>query len=166
MKPDSKAVLPPATPATIRDDAFDTAEERAQEHVEKARASFKKGDYQASIDNLNAAYVLLPRPIYLFNIAQSYRRMGNRPAAISFYERFVEADPTNSFVGEARNAILELKAFLTQEDQLKREKKPIWKRRWFWGVLIGSFVGVAALTTGLVLGLRPPDRRAPISVEF
>lgn len=159
----------PADPA-VTTDAFDTAAERAQEHVEKARSLFRANRYQDSISELTAAYSLLPRPIYLFNIGQAYRRMGKRREAIAAYEGFAAADPTSSFAAEATNTAREFKAYLRQEELLTYAKRPVWRRGWFWGALVGSSLGVTALTVGLVYGLQPQaasqDHRAPVMVVF
>jgi hypothetical protein len=37
-----------------------------------------------------------------------------------------------------------------------KEAPPVYKRFWFWGTL--GLVAAGAVTTGIVLGTRPPDR--------
>jgi tetratricopeptide (TPR) repeat protein len=156
--------------AAAESDAFDTNEERAQVHLEEARRLFKAAKFDESIEQLNKSYTILPRPIILFNIGQAYRRMGRRQDAIATFERFIAADPKSNFAGEAQNTVNELRILLKQDEQMQRERKP-WRRGWFWGVLGGSLLGAAALTTGLVLGLQPKstepvDPRAPVHVQF
>ncbi|MCW5801620.1 MAG: tetratricopeptide repeat protein, partial [Deltaproteobacteria bacterium] len=42
---------------------------------EKANAQFKAGQYQGAVRDFRAAYDLVRDPVYLFNLAQAYRKL-------------------------------------------------------------------------------------------
>lgn len=140
---------------------------------------FQAGRYTDAAEELTRAYALDPQPVFLFNIAQAYRK-GSQPAsAMQFYERFLAVAPGHPFAKEASSYLTLLKeltaeqaraeaalrraqAALTraaeaqqessktqQELAAERERRAFYKRGWFWGT-IG---GVTAVTLGLGLGL-------------
>lgn len=81
--------------------------------VERGMAKFKLGDYAGARDDLKRAYAIYPEPLLLFNIASTYRREGNRTAAIDYYGRFIAAAPDNHpKQAKARNT---LKALLAED---------------------------------------------------
>jgi iron complex outermembrane receptor protein len=72
---------------------------RADERTE-ARAHFKKGmvaigegHYEVGIEELKAAYEILPHPNVLFNIARAYVDVGDLENAVDYYKRYLEGSP-------------------------------------------------------------------------
>ncbi len=71
-----------------------------QEREERARELFMLGQqyweeerYEEASATWLEAYETQPVPIILYNIAQAYRRQGDCPAALYFYQRYVRDDP-------------------------------------------------------------------------
>lgn len=69
-----------------------SAEASFAELYERALAAYQAGRYTAAIEDLIAAYKLQPEPSLLFNIAQSYRKLGDFRKAKQFFERHQEQD--------------------------------------------------------------------------
>ena len=80
------ALRAPAQPRESADDA-------AREHFEMGRRQHEIGNYLAAVDEFKQAYLAQPKPIILFDIAQSYRRAGRLADAREFYVRFIEMMP-------------------------------------------------------------------------
>jgi tetratricopeptide (TPR) repeat protein len=81
---------------------------RAREHFERGRELQNAGDFNGAIAEYAAGYALIPLPEFLFNIAQCYRLLGNKTAAIDYYERYVEAAPSGKGSSAARMHVQEL----------------------------------------------------------
>jgi serine/threonine protein kinase len=136
-------------------EAFGSSTEQAQRAVERARAAFAEGRYDAALVDLQTAHALSGKPLYLFNIAQCHRRAGRPRQALDAYERFLREDPRSPLRRETEGYIAELRTLLGQQDLLARERRPVWRRPWFWGLVAGGLAASAvALGTGLALGLR------------
>jgi tetratricopeptide (TPR) repeat protein len=66
--------------------------------VPEARSSFERGvkeynlgHFEAAAAEFEKAYQLDPVPIFLFNMAQSFRQLGNVERALFFYRRYLES---------------------------------------------------------------------------
>lgn len=77
---------------------------------ERASAAYKERRYAAAVTDLLTAYKLQPEPRLLFNIAQSYRKMGELQKARQFFEQYLEADKDASAEtrSEVRDYLVEL----------------------------------------------------------
>jgi tetratricopeptide (TPR) repeat protein len=138
----------------------------AELHAKLASALYKAGNYLEAATELNVAYTLQPQPVYLFNIAQAYRKALRAQAAKVMYERFLEMAPNHALAQEARGYMIDMDALAraekardTAQAELAREQaryRPLRKRAVLFGV-IGGAVGVTALTLGLIIGLAPRD---------
>ena len=64
-------------------------------HLERGLALYRSGSYAAAIAEFEAGYALLPRPAFLLNIAQAWRKLGQLERARSYYQRFVERAPAH-----------------------------------------------------------------------
>jgi outer membrane cobalamin receptor len=71
------------------------ADERseARAHFKKGMAAIAEGQYDVGVQELQAAYAILPHPNVLFNIARAYVDMGELENAIDYYKRYLEGDP-------------------------------------------------------------------------
>lgn len=137
------------------DEAVDTMAERAYQHSQRGKALFGDGKFDAAISEYQAAYRLAPKPIYILNIAKSYRRLEQRREAKLHFKQFIELAPDHKYVGDAAQAIIEIDKYLDQEEALARARRPAWKKGWFWAVLGGVAAAGAGLAVGLALGLKP-----------
>jgi tetratricopeptide (TPR) repeat protein len=66
----------------------------AKAHYELGTTAYGLGHYDRAIEAFTKAHKLDPAPILLYNIAQAYRKKGDRAQAILHYKRYLEAAPT------------------------------------------------------------------------
>lgn len=62
----------------------------AEQQREAAAEAFSDGQYQAAIAGFQAAYDESGEPTDLFNLGRIHEEIGDLPAALEYYERFVE----------------------------------------------------------------------------
>ena len=133
--------------------------------VSYARQMFARQDYPAAAEALERAYSREPRPIYLFNAAQSYRKAERYSDATRCYERFLIFAPKHTLAAEARDHLRTLQVLQEQQQkrreielaieqtqqQLEKEKSTaVYKRPWFWIALSSAVAG----TIGVVVGVK------------
>jgi tetratricopeptide (TPR) repeat protein len=83
------------TAGVARADTVDPqTQAKADALFEKAQAHYQAGEYQAAIELFKSANDLVHDPIYLFNLAQSYRKVLDCVAATDYYRRYLDAAPT------------------------------------------------------------------------
>jgi tetratricopeptide (TPR) repeat protein len=70
-----------------------TVQAKADVLFEKGQANYEGGQFQAAIELFKQAYELVRDPAYLFNIAQSYRKIGDCLAAFDYYNRYLGESP-------------------------------------------------------------------------
>jgi tetratricopeptide (TPR) repeat protein len=99
---------------------FSTNIARADKEV--ARQSFLEGtrlydvaDFNAALEAFKKAYVNYEEPSFLFNIAQCYRQIGNRPEALRFYRTYLRKAPSAPNADEVRRLAATLEAAIAQE---------------------------------------------------
>ena len=68
--------------------------ETADDHVSRARELHDKGDFVHARDELLAAYQIDPRPELLFALGQIEFNIGHYAAAIDYYQRFAQTNPS------------------------------------------------------------------------
>lgn len=134
----------------------------ASAHAGFAARMFKEQRFAEAGAALERAYKRDPKPLYLFNAGQAYRRADHFVEAHAAYEQFVRTAPKHPYVQEARGYVSTLQVLIEQQksaqeselraeqaerDLLRLQKKPIYKRAWFWL----SIASVAAV--GLAVGL-------------
>ena len=65
----------------------------AKEYVNAGLAAQNAKDFETAISLYQKAYDLIPHPVLLFNIAQAHRLAGHDADALTFYERYLQAEP-------------------------------------------------------------------------
>lgn len=74
--------------------------ETAEEHDEEGARLYVQKQYESALREFRAAHRLNPKPRFLFNIGQCYRRMGLGPEAVDYFHRYLatekDLDPTIS----------------------------------------------------------------------
>ena len=102
-----QAPAPPAAsePSTV--DAF----------VARAAQRFQQGEYLLVVEDLQKAYALEPRPLFLFNLGQAYRRAQRPREASDCYQRFLDAAPGHELVPEARGYLTDMKLLLLEQER-------------------------------------------------
>lgn len=122
---------------------------------------YEQGDFAGAIQAFTLGYSLRPKPLFLFNIAQAYRKSGNDQTALEFYQRFIQIDPHSPYRAEADAYIAFLRGKLypvaAPPAPPRPPPRPVYKKGWFWGVLTTSAaVTGIAVTLGIVLGTKDP----------
>jgi tetratricopeptide (TPR) repeat protein len=101
--------------------AQNTSAETAQAHFDRGAKLYNLGHFQESIADFEKAYDLDPSPIFLFNIAQSHRQLGNKERALFFYRRYLEQAPNATNRDDVERRMKDLQASLQQEAELKQK---------------------------------------------
>jgi tetratricopeptide (TPR) repeat protein len=98
--------------------ADDEAETRARAHLEIGRGMYRLGDYRGALKEFAAGYALAPKPGFLINIGQTYRKLGDFAHARDLYRKFLESAPADDAQRPEATAILsELEAWLRAHPQ-------------------------------------------------
>jgi tetratricopeptide (TPR) repeat protein len=89
------------------DEGADRAE--ARRHFESGLAHFNLREYRQAVDDFQAAYRLRPDPVFLYNLAQSFRLANDPEQALYFYRAYLRTseDAPNRHEVEERIAVLE-----------------------------------------------------------
>jgi tetratricopeptide (TPR) repeat protein len=136
------------------------AEIAARAHFELGRRHHELGEYDQAITEFKAAYLASAIPLFLFNIAQSYRRAGDTRQAIAFYKRFLELAPYAEERPEVERTLDQLQRSLPSDAPLQPpsvvltptvQPTPVprsTRRR--TGIIVGVTVGVAAIVGAAV----------------
>lgn len=90
---------------------------RAKACFERGSARYQRGDYEAAAREFEAGYALAPRPLFLVNLGQAYRQLGQLERARDVYRRFLaSAPPTDPQRASVDRIVIDL-------DQKLAEKK-------------------------------------------
>jgi len=92
---------------------------------ERAQAAYQAGKFQAAIELFKDAYELVHDPVYLFNIAQSYRKVLDCVAANDYYARYLEAAPNAENKDKVRQWVRELSPCVEQRRKDEEAKKKL-----------------------------------------
>lgn len=162
------------------------AAQQADVHHARATQLFQEQKFAQAAQELERVYTLEPKPLYLFNIAQAYRRAGIADKALAAYEQFVNIAPGHPLSREASGYAQDMRvlraeaeakvqmarrleaaeqrtAEVSQEKthmarllEQERARRPFYKRAWFWGALSGVTAATLAIGLGVGLYLRTP----------
>ena len=91
------------------------AEVEAKRLYGDATKSFQLGEFGPAIEGYKAAYKLVPKPFFIYNIAQAYRLMGDFKQALFFYRSFLNALPDATNRAEVEGRITDLEAQLAKQ---------------------------------------------------
>jgi tetratricopeptide (TPR) repeat protein len=83
---------------------------QAMEHFRQGRKLYQVSDYRAALEEFKRAFLLEEDPVFLFNIGQCHRQLGNGDEAITFYKRFLAASPQAANRAQVERLIRELQA--------------------------------------------------------
>jgi len=103
----SPGARPQAAPASPGREA---ALEKAREHFQQGQRLFKVSRYREALERFKEAFVAIEDPVFLYNIAQCHRLLGENAEAVLFYRRYLEAAPAASERARAKKWIAELEA--------------------------------------------------------
>lgn len=71
-------------------------EARARAHYEVGLGMYHLGNYQDAIREFSAGYDLSPRPEFLINLGQAYRKLGKLVEARDMFRRYLDATPATA----------------------------------------------------------------------
>lgn len=98
--------------------------ERSRELFRLGQERFQAGEIEAAIAAFAEGYALDPRPEFLLNLAQSYRALGRRAEAITYFERFIAAAPDHALRPAAERTLAELRRAEEEEAAARRAREP------------------------------------------
>lgn len=157
--------------ATPLEDNF----ERARAHYEAGRALFSLGNYQDALREFTSGYQLVPRPRFLINLGQTYRKLGRLEDAEKMYQRFLaQAPPDDPDRTAVESLLSEVESSIAEEPRpqprvsepapstppaavaIAAPPKRSFIRRHWW--IIPTVVAVAAGTAvGIYFGVRASE---------
>jgi hypothetical protein len=89
----------------------------ARKHYQEAQKQFDLGNWELSIVEFSKAYELRPDPIFLYNMAQAYRRSGNAKRAIDLYKNYLIKAPKSPQRPEVEERIQDLQKQIEEDDR-------------------------------------------------
>jgi hypothetical protein len=100
----------------------DTA--RARTADDSARAHYDAHEYAEAIADYRRAYDAMPDPLYLFDIAQAYRKLGDCTNASALYRNYLRELPTADNRAKVEHFITEMDACATPPPPAAVETTP------------------------------------------
>ncbi len=99
---------------------------RAKQHFEAGRALYNLGNFSDAVREFSAGYQLVPRPQFLLNLGQAYRKQNDLPHARDMFKKFlVDAPPHDPDRGQARVILDEIEDALLEQQPLPGAPQPI-----------------------------------------
>jgi tetratricopeptide (TPR) repeat protein len=170
------AIAAPVGQATATDKAHAREAYREGQRLVEAR------DYAAALNAFRRGFNAYEDPIFIFNIAQCHRLLGNKELAAKWYRNFLERVPEPPNLAEIQRWLAKLDREIEAEKRAgaasaseqerpvpqgdepaargtdeapSSEPVPVYKKWWLW-TIVGVVVVGAGLGIGLGLGLRKP----------
>src|SRR5204862_1438036 len=134
-------------------------------HFTKGAGAYDRGEYEVALTEFLAARRLHTSAELEYDIARSYDRLGRWREAAAAYQRFLALAPTSPEAGTVRDRLATLHARIEEDVRLTRAvepvtRRPVYKKGWFWGVVVTSAVVVGV---GVGLGVAFGARRDPVA---
>ena len=79
---------------------------RARTHFEAGRALYQLGNYDEALREFAAGYQLAPRPQFLLNLGQCYRKLDDLQKARAMYQRYLHDAPSSDAERDQAQQIL------------------------------------------------------------
>lgn len=140
---------------------------RAQKEDQKASDHFNRAEYVKAILIWDAAYKLDSRATYLFRKAEALYQAGQTREAQQEYQRFLRESPEvelRELRVQAEARMQEIRAGAPVPQPLRSgqpgppiaERKPVYKRWWFWVAIGGAVAAAGAATAVGIVASQPP----------
>jgi tetratricopeptide (TPR) repeat protein len=84
--------------------------EEAKQHYARGTAHYNLREYKEAVTEFEAAYRLAPDPVFLYNLGQCNRLMGNNEEALHFYRSYLRMQPDSPNRAEVEGRIEKLEA--------------------------------------------------------
>jgi hypothetical protein len=101
-------VKAPRAPAPVEAKPSPETVATAKEHFNQGNRHYELGHYQEALNEFEVAYMAVPDPVFLFNIAQCHRKMGHDKEAVGFYKSYLRAAPNAPNRADVQKRIREL----------------------------------------------------------
>jgi len=88
--------------------------------LQSAREDYANGQFEQVVDQMERAHDIYPDPEFLFRIALSHERMGDREEAIEHYEKYLEQKPETQKRGRVQRSLGQLREALREEREEER----------------------------------------------
>jgi tetratricopeptide (TPR) repeat protein len=99
--PTSQAQSPPPAASEVAS---------AKAHFEKGQRLFSVSRYREALEEFKEGFVAKSDPVFLYNIAQCHRLLGEKGEALTFYRRFLATKPQGRIRDEVNRRVSELEA--------------------------------------------------------
>jgi tetratricopeptide (TPR) repeat protein len=96
--------------------------DEARKHFKAAEAAKARGEYQTAAVEYLAAYELFQEPAFFFDTAEVYRLAGDEKNAITYYEKYLELDPSGQGAAGAREALDKLRHSVAAKEDAAKAK--------------------------------------------
>jgi hypothetical protein len=174
-------VLAAAASSTAR--AAPSQEDLARSHFVAGEEEYARGRWQEALHEFQLGYALSPRPEFLINFAQVYRKLGDYDAATRECQKYLATAPPPELAAQAQKLLGQIRdeqahapppaptptppqqpvtpppvvaapAIVTTPPPPPPKKR----RTWIAPVVVSCvLVAAAAITVGVVLGMPPRD---------
>jgi tetratricopeptide (TPR) repeat protein len=84
----------------------------AKQHYQSGLAHYNLQEFKAAIEEFEAAYRLIPDPVFLYNLGQAHRLSDNPERALYFYRAYLHTNPTASNRREVEGRVASLEKVL------------------------------------------------------
>ncbi len=151
---------------------------RSRTHFEAGRALYNLGNYTDAVREFSAGYQNAPKPLFLVNLGQAYRKLNDLEHARDMYKKFlVEAPPTDPDREQVKQILQDLEAQIAARPPPAPAPEPVVaqpapaasavvgtppakksfvkKNWWIFPVAGAVLVGVAV---GIYFGVRPASQ--------
>jgi len=159
---------------------------RARIHFEAGRALYQLGNFNEALREFAAGYQLAPRPQFLLNLGQCYRKLDDLANARAMYQRYLhDAALTDPERPQAEQILAEIEKQIADQQAAKAPPPPplvnaspsspmasapasstlttappphkSWIKRNWWVIPVGAVVVGVAVGVGVYYGTRSPD---------
>lgn len=153
---------------------------RARTHFEAGRALYQLGNYNEALREFAAGYQLAPRPQFLLNLGQCYRKLDDLANARAMYQRYLhDAPPSDAERPQAEQILAEIDKRIADREAKQASPPPMpppvaapaattltqtappprksWIKRNWWVIPVGAVVVGVGVGLGVYYGTRAPD---------
>jgi len=179
MKRLSLVVIPVAVVLSLAVAPVATAQQNdkvlARKHFKAGKKAYAAGEYSRAAKEFSTGYLHDPKPAFLINIAQSYRKAEDLEQAAHYYREYLRVAPRSPLVPQVQGLVKEIEAEIAAKKQKEPPQpepvvaitqppppppppprdKPFYTKWWFWAG-VGAVV-VASVGVGIYAGTRGPD---------
>ena len=104
--------------AAVRAEPARGAADDAKRHFEDGSKHYHLGEFKEAAEEYKAAYKAKPDPVFLYNIAQSYRLANDFGQALFFYRSYLTSTPDTANRAEIEERIRKLEAQVAAQKSL------------------------------------------------